>query len=279
MQIELQLSGSENSILPFDYYHELASAFYSALEKSYPDFAHNLHDGEHFGRMKLFVFSPLNSDPHPRVIHLSNGQAALQFGSRIWMRFASIWPELLYYLAESLQRVRVISVRGRNFAVKTCEMVPTPNFLPSLIYRPFGQASCIVCPYTVDGKSRFQMPDDSENGIPSCRELIAGNLRHKLLRLRDVRPDIFENITTIANLDTDAISQLPITVEFLPLKENCSYRTLLYRLKGHNIRGFRAPVQITAPEAIHRIVWDCGLGACNSMGYGMVELGRNTSCC
>ena len=133
--------------------------------------------------------------------------------------------------------------------------------------------------FTVDGKSRFQMPDDSENGIPSCRELIAGNLRHKLLRLRDVRPDIFENITTIANLDTDAISQLPITVEFLPLKENCSYRTLLYRLKGHNIRGFRAPVRITAPEAIHRIVWDCGLGACNSMGYGMVALGRNTSCC
>ncbi len=279
MQLELQLSASGNDVLSFHYYHELASAFYRALERVQPDLARELHDGSHFSRIKLFVFSPFSSDPKPVAGTLPDGSPGLVFGSRLWMRFASIWPEMVYLLADALQRDKVLQVRGRKFKVESIEMVPTPEFTPTMTYRPFGQAGMIVCRYNHAGKTFFQLPDDSEPGIPSCGELIAGNLRHKLLRLREIRPDIFENVMSIGNLDAEAVAALPIRVEFLPLMKDRNYRTGLIRLKNLNVRSFRAPVRITAPEAVHRMVWSAGLGSLNSQGFGLVEPGRNEPCC
>ena len=131
-----------------------------------------------------------------------------------------------------------------------------------------------MCRYQKDGKNYFRMPDDSEPGIPACADLIAGNLRHKLLRLREIRPDIFENLMSIGGLDASAVAALPIQVEFLPLMEGRAYRTRLTRIKGINVRAFRAPLRITAPEAVHRLVWETGVGSMNSMGFGTMTLGR-----
>lgn len=274
MQIELKLSGTGDTLLAFDYHHELSSAFYEALAHVFPQFANELHHGIHHSRIKLFVFSPFNSEPHPEIAELPGGAPALRFGSRIWLRFGSVWPEVIYRLAEALQKQHELTIRGEHFLLTAVEMVKTPDFAPVMTWRPFGQSGCIVCPYEKEGKTRYQMPDDSEKNIPPCADLVAGNLRHKLLRLREVRPDILENIMAIGNLSGDAVKELPIKVEFLPLMKERAYKTHLYRIKEVNIRGFRAPVRITAPEAVHRIVWDCGLGSLNSQGFGLVELGR-----
>ena len=274
MQIELHFTSSGETLLAFDYQYELASALYRTLTARAPAFARELHDGEQRNRIKLFVFSLLSCEPKPEPAKLPDGREGLKFGRRIWMRFGSIWPELLYQMADALQQKRALTICGQEFHLESLEMVKSPEFRPEMVYRPFGQAGFIVCPYKKEGKTLYQMPDDSESGIPSCRELIAGNLRHKLLRLREIRPDIFENIMSIGNLSADAVSELPIRVEFLPLSETCAYRTRLIRFKGVNIRGFRAPVRITAPEAVHRMIWDAGLGALNSSGWGLMELGR-----
>lgn len=279
MQIELQFSSSGNQVLAFDYQYELASAFYRTLTDRAPSFARELHDGAQKNRIKLFVFSLFSSEAKPEPAALPDGRSGLKFGKRIWMRFASIWPELIYQMADALQQKGELNLSGQAFHLESLRMVPTPKFQPEMVYRPFGQAGFVVCPYKKAGKTVYQMPDDSETGIPSCRTMIAGNLRHKLLRLKEIRPDIFENIMSIGNLNADAVAELPIQVEFLPLMETRAYRTRLVRFKGVNIRGFRAPVRITAPEAVHRIVWSCGLGALNSTGWGLMELGRTDSCC
>ncbi len=274
MQIELQFSSSGENVLSFNYQYKLASALYRTLTARAPALAKELHDGTQRSRIKLFVFSLFNSEPKPEVVKLPDGRNGLKFGKRAWMRFGSIWPELLYQMADALQQAGELNICGQKFHLESLEMVKSPEFRPEMVYRPFGQAGFIVCPFKKAGKTLYQMPDDSEPGIPSCRELIAGNLRHKLLRLREIRPDIFENIMSIGNLSADAVSELPIRVEFLPLSETCAYRTRLVQFKGVNIRGFRAPVRITAPEAVHRIVWETGAGALNSSGWGMMELGR-----
>ena len=274
MQIELQLSPVGDGLLARDCHHELASALYQALSRSQPKLAEELHDGNHRSRLKLFVFSLFNSDPKPVAAELPDGTRALKFGSRIWMRFASIWPELVYGMAEALQKQKELNVRGQRFRLEEIRMVPTPDFRPTMTYRPFGQADFIVCRYQKDGKNYFRMPDDSEPGIPSCADLIAGNLRHKLPRLREIRPDIFENLMSIGGLDAAAVAALPIQVEFLPLMEGRAYRTRLTRIKGINVRAFRAPLRITAPEAVHRLVWETGVGSMNSMGFGTMTLGR-----
>lgn len=275
MQIELQLFCRGNDVLAFDYYHELGSALYQTLDRAFPALARELHDGKHRDRIKLFVFSPLSSDPKPVFGELPNGIRGLKFGSRVWMRFASIWPEMVYHLADALQRAKELQIRGVRFGLERLEMVPAPDFSPTMTYRPFGQSGFIACRYNRDRKSFFQMPDDSEPGIPSCRELIAGNLRHKLLRLREIRPDVFENLMSIEGMDASAVESLPIGVEFLPLKEDLPYRTRLTRIKDLNVRGFRAPVRITAPEAVHRLAWSSGLGGLNSQGFGLVVQGGN----
>ncbi len=274
MQIELHFSFPDAAPLPFNYQYELASALYRTLTARSPALAHELHDGAQRSRIKLFVFSLFSSDPKPEAVVLPDGNNGLKFGKRVWMRFGSIWPELLFQMADALQQKKQLSICGQTFYLESLEMVKSPEFRPEMVYRPFGQAGFIVCPYKKAGKTLYQMPDDSEPGIPPCRELIAGNLRHKLLRLREIRQDVFENIMSIGNLSADAVSELPIQLEFLPLSETCAYRTRLIRFKGVNIRGFRAPVRITAPEAVHRMVWDAGLGALNSSGWGLMELGR-----
>ena len=279
MQIELRFSSSGENILSFDYQYELASALYQTLTAHAPSLAKELHDGTHRSRIKLFVFSPFSSESRPEPDKLPDGRDGLKFGRRIWMRFGSIWPELLYQMADALQRQGELCICGKRFKLESLTMVKTPEFRPEMTYRPFGQAGFLVCPYKQNGKTLYQLPDDSEPGIPPCRELIAGNLRHKLLRLREIRPDVFENIMSISNLSAAAISQLPIQVEFLPLSKTRAYRTRLIRVKGVNVRGFRAPVRITAPEAVHRIIWSAGLGGLNSGGWGLMELGRNSTCC
>lgn len=153
-------------------------------------------------------------------------------------------------------------------------MVPTPDFPADHDLPAVRTGDFIVCRYQKDGKNYFRMPDDSEPGIPSCADLIAGNLRHKLLRLREIRPDIFENLMSIGGLDAAAVAALPIQVEFLPLMEGRAYRTRLTRIKGINVRAFRAPLRITAPEAVHRLVWETGVGSMNSMGFGLICGGR-----
>lgn len=279
MQIELHFSSSGNHVLSFDYQYELASALYRTLTERAPALAHDLHDGAQRSRIKLFVFSLFSSDPKPEQVKLPDGRGGLKFGKRLWMRFASLWPELLYQTADALQRKGELTVQGRKFVLESLEMVKTPDFKPEMVYRPFGQAGFLVCPYRKEGKTLYQMPDDSEQDIPSCRELIAGNLRHKLLRLREIRPDVFENLMSIGNLSAEAVAEIPIQVEFLKLSETRAYRTRLIQFKGVNIRGFRAPVRITAPEAVHRVVWSAGCGTLNSSGWGLMELGRQESCC
>ncbi len=275
MQIELQFSPVGDGLLARGCHHELASALYQALNRHQPKLAEDLHDGIERSRLKLFGFSLFNSEPKPVAAELPDGTPALKFGARIWMRFASIRPELVYGMAEAIQKQKELDIVGRRFRLEEIRMIPAPEFQPTMTWRPFGQAGFIVCRYQKDGRSFFQMPDNSVQGVPACAELIAGNLRHKLLRLREVRPDIFENLMSIGGLDASALAALPIEVEFLPLREDLAYRTRLTRIKGISVRAFRAPFRVTAPEeAVHRMVWDAGVGGMNSMGFGLVTQGR-----
>lgn len=130
MQIELQFSSSGENFLPFDYQYELASALYRTLTARAPTLAKELHDGAHRSRIKLFVFSPLNSEPKPEPAKLPDGRGGLKFGRRVWMRFGSIWPELLYQMADSLQQQSELCICGRKFKLESLTMVktpPTPN--------------------------------------------------------------------------------------------------------------------------------------------------------
>lgn len=273
MQFEIQLTPCDDRILDFNYHHELSSAFYHVLSSFSPAAAKRLHDGEDFSRMKLFTFSPLNSLAKPQI-QKDESCGGLLFGEKVWLRFSSIIPEILFGMSDALLSAGELNIRGKRFHVKNIEMVKSPTYAPTMTYRPFGQSGMMVCRYEKDEKLDFQFPDNPVKDIPACDQLLIGNLRHKLQRLGEVRPDIQENFLAVSGLTVAQIPEIPIQAEFLPLTPLHAYRTGLFTVKGVPVRAFRAPVRITAPEAIQRIVWDCGLGSNNGQGFGLVTLGK-----
>ncbi len=273
MQLEIHLSPLDSDALSPNYLHEMSAAFYHALTASSPGLAAKLHDGEEKSRIKLFVFSPLNSEPHPQVVN-DAGKTLLRFGRHIWLRFASIVPELVQGFGNALLEAGALRIANAKFKVEKVEMVRAPEWGERMVYRPFGQSGSIVCRFTSDGAVRYQFPDNRERGIPTCSELLAANLRHKLLRLGDLRPDILENILSVSDFTADDVKTLPIKVEFLPTTADRAFKSMLHYHKGVPIRSFRCPVIVTAPEVVHRVIWDAGLGASNSQGYGLMTSGR-----
>ena len=186
------------------------------------------------------------------------------------MRFASVVPEIVFNMSEALLAAGTLQIHGVRFKVKKVEMVRQPQFRPSMIYRPFGQNGMLVCRY--NGKTQF--PDNSESDLPDCAVLLAENLRHKLLRFHEVRPDILSNYLSVCDLTLDSIRKLKIEVEFLPLKPDLPFRTGLFEIKNTRQRAFRAPFRLTAPEVVHRIAWQCGVGSLNSQGFGLLTTGK-----
>ena len=269
MQIEIQLE-SNGTPVPCSYQYRLSSALYRILSDHSPELGRFLHDGEAKNRLKLFVFSGLNSDPHPVFSETGNGQPSFKFGKRCWMRFASVVPEIVFNMSEALLSTGHIQLADARFKVKKVEMVRQPEFKPSMVYRPFGQNGMIVCRY--NGKTQF--PDNSVAGLPDCAVLLAENLRHKLLRFQEVRPDILSNYLSVSDLTLDSIRDLKIEVEFLPLKPDLPFKTGLFEIKDIRQRAFRAPFRLTAPEVVHRIAWQCGVGSLNSQGFGLLTTGK-----
>ncbi|MDD3886709.1 MAG: CRISPR-associated endoribonuclease Cas6 [Victivallaceae bacterium] len=274
MQIEIHLSPSDDRVCPFNYHYALSAAFYQAITSQSPDFGRALHDGDKFkSRLKLFVFSPFSSLPRPEVV--KQGElTGLKFGGHVWLRFGSIVPEIVFTLGEALMNSKKICVCGKEFSVDRVEMVPSPQFAASTVFRPFGQNGMILCRYAKEQREFCRLPDDGGDGLPGCAELIAANLRHKLLRLGEIRSDIQANLLSIGNLTPEDVKQIPIGVEFLPLTPDRPYRSACFALKNLTVRAFRAPLRLTAPEAVQRIAFETGVGSANSQGFGLLTVGK-----
>lgn len=274
MQIELQLAAVDDYALSHDYYYDLGVALLTVLSKHNAALANSLHEGAFRNRIKLYAFSPLNSDPKPTLTTLPNGQSGFVLGKRAWMRFAAAWPELVYALGDALLSQGEFNVRGKRLRIEKVEMVKPPAFSDTMVFRPFGQMGTICCRYGKDRRVFFQHPDNSSEGVPSCAELLRENLRHKCLRLEKVRPDIFENLLSLSGLKAEDVIAMPIDVEVLPLTADKPFIKALHYIKTVPVSSFCARVKVTAPEIIQRLVWDCGLGALNSQGFGLVSQWR-----
>jgi CRISPR-associated endoribonuclease Cas6 len=53
--------------------------------------------------------------------------------------------------------------------------------------------------------------------------------------------------------------------------------TKLVTFKGIQIKGAFAPFMLTGSAALMQTAWDCGLGEKNSIGFGMIEMGKQGS--
>lgn len=274
MQIEIQLTPTDQSLLHFDYLYGLHSLLIKTINDFYPAFAKNLHDGIHKERIKLFSFSPLNSNSLELKAVEGEKRKRMLLGSRVWFRIASPWPEFLNTLGESLLRTSQICLNGKGFRITTINMVAPPEFKEKMNWRSFGQSASICTPWTPpDNKYKeYLYPDTMSDQAPSCKELLIANLVHKFQRLQEVREDIAS--AWLQDYECESIAESAIDLEFHRHSSTQAYRRYSHQGKINHIRSWRCPVTITAPPPIQRLIWAIGLGSQNSQGYGLVQEGE-----
>ncbi len=280
MQIEIKLAPAEPVPIRFDYLYPMYSALMRNLTSHHPELAHELHDGAHENRLKMFVFSPLSSSPSPRLVQLEHeSRKRVLFGGRVWFRIASPWPEFLNALAESLLPAGQLDIAGQKFKLTAVNMIAPPEFKEQMVWRPFGQSTSISASWSPPGtgKKYFIYPDraqeDAPTDAPDCARLLADNLAHKFKRLREIRPDIAD--AWLKNTGMDSLPEKnPIAIEFLPHSPKQPYKTVMHRIKNSVVKSWRCPMRITAPPPIQRLIWAAGLGNLNSQGYGLMQEGK-----
>ncbi|OPY88929.1 MAG: CRISPR associated protein Cas6 [Smithella sp. PtaU1.Bin162] len=277
MQLEIKLKTKKDAIIKFDYLYEMHSALMSKIMNYNPDMAKELHEGKHKNRIKLFVFSPLNSMPNPRLVDIEGEKRKrMMLGERLWFRIASPIPEFLNTLGEAILSARTLSFGDNDFNVTGVNIVAPPEFKEEMIWRSFGQSASICTTWSPRSseKKLFIYPDTTPEGSPDCAKLLAANLHHKFLRLNEIRDDIAKSWLADAGL-----KELPpeecIRIEFLPLSDKQEYRTIMHYGKSSAIKSWRCPVKVKAPVPIQRLIRVAGLGSLNSQGYGLVEEGKS----
>lgn len=277
MQLEIFLHPEMPVRLPFSYYPQLSAAVYSAMDSANPAFAGELHEGQdHKNRIKLFAFSPLYS----RFCAVHGGgkgshrepsaDAYLLFKGKTQFRLCSPWPELMNAVGEGLLKAGLLRIGSQVFRIQDANLLPPPAFCEKMTWRPFGNGS-VVTSWSPRNKGikQFVFPDQTPADAPDCATLLKQNLIHKWRRLNEIRPDL-------ASAWAGAGAACPtekekINVEIPPLRADKPYRTKLHQIISAPVRSWVAPVTVQAPVYLQRLIWSCGLGEMNSMGFGVVE--------
>lgn len=277
MQISLRLFPETPIRLDFSYYPKLAAAVYQAISHADPDFANDLHDGESYrNRIKLFGFSPLYSRqteiyPENRSQNKSGG---LVFKGTCSFTVCSPWPELMNRLGEGFLKTSQLRIGSQVIRIQRAKLTSMPDFKEKMIWHFRQPASCVTSWSSKDknGK-RYVLPGVPVDGR-TCEALLPENLIHKWRRMKEIRPDIamawLRNGTKREEGLVD-FAEEDIRVRLLPLASPRSVHRKRHQIKKAPVFSWIAPVEITAPQAIQRVAWSCGLGEMNSMGFGVVE--------
>lgn len=277
MQISLRLFPETPIRLDFSYYPKLAAAVYQAISHADPDFADDLHGGELFrNRIKLFGFSPLYS--RQTEIYSENRRqnksGGLVFKGICSFTICSPWPELMDRLSEGLLKASYLRIGSQLLRIQKAMPAQMPDLKEKMVWRFRQPASCATTWSSKnENKKLYILPEIPVDGH-TCEVLLRQNLIHKWRRLKEIRPDIataWLRKEAKGEKEPADFAEEDIRVQLLPLSGEKHFHKKRHQIKKAPVFSWIAPVEITAPQAIQRIAWSCGLGEMNSMGFGVVE--------
>jgi CRISPR-associated endoribonuclease Cas6 len=275
MRIKITLVPETPVFLPFSYYAKLSSAIYSLIKDVDRDFANMVHSGkEHANRIKLFGFSPLHSfrtEVHPKKVDGTN-PGGLIFKGITTFSVCTPWPELMNRLTMGISEAGMLQIGSQIFQIRKVDHIPSPSFTEEMIWQPEKTAQ-IVTAWTLRNKKpkRFLMPGESFEGI-SADIILQQNIIHKWRRFSEVCPNLsaaWLNDQSF-NADGGSISK-SVKVKILQESHERPFINKAHKIKQSYVRSWSAPVHITAPLPLQRLIWAVGLGQINTMGFGMVR--------
>lgn len=254
MRISVQLTPHAPAVLSIHYGATLQGFIYRQLDATLADWLHSEAYNLAKRTYKMFTFSRLTAVNGGRYT-LSQGQIA--FTGPFSFTLASVNSEVLRSLAERLLKAPTVYLGPNPCSVRGIEVLKKPEL-------DFGQPIRVkaLSPITV-----YQTLHDAEGRKKAYFYSPFERDWHRLLRDNLVRK------AKALGWEDDAAKALE-GAQFKPLRvQQQDQKVITY--KGTVIKGWLGSYQISGvPEAYFELLYDAGLGAKNSQGFGMVEVVR-----
>lgn len=266
MRLELTLRPTKDKYtIPINYHYPLSSVFYRIFSYGSPEFATWLHDNGYINQrgkpLKLFNFSKIffsQYEVEGNIIYAS-GPIKVIFSSPLVDSIVSAF-------IDGILKTRSITIsnneHGTKFKIHNVIKIPQPYFIPNMKYIALNPIVSSIVKISDDGNKRihFFRPDD-ENLIHQLKK----NLLGKYLLVHNEKYDGLIHIKLDGQYINKVGGYTKIT-KLITIKEGTTEEI--------KVKGFECPIEISACAKMQKIVYDCGLGEKNSLGFGMVDIYR-----
>ena len=239
MQIHLRFKG-ENVCLPMAYRQLVQGMLYRTLERVDPACSAGVHDG---GRklgtrqFKLFTFGPLTG-----AYTAAGGNIC--FSEQVFLEIRSAEPVLIQNLLRGLAPGEAVTLGNNRLTVEECRLEHQTIFQNKIRVRT---VSPIVAYVTLpDRSTRFFSPEEGE-----FYSLLQTNAARKW--------------GSVYGQDA------PFSLSIAPV-EGCTFRKQVTKFKTTRINAWFGSFALTGEPSVLNFLYDTGLGAKNSQGFGMFRM-------
>ncbi|AWR95404.1 CRISPR-associated endoribonuclease Cas6 [Acidianus brierleyi] len=219
--------------VPLHYNYYLQSFFYKSLPSKMREVLHDQGIEQGPRRFKMFTFSRLYGD-------FEKKEDKLFYKDYVYFAFSSALELPIKYLYESLKNDPTFVIGKAKFIVD--KILVKDSLVELNDYDIFYTLSPVVATKKMENESKFYFPHQLEFNY-----LLQLNAKRKVLAL------------TGKTLKSD----LNIRVE--------RWRRIVVKYKRGNIEGVIGKFKLKGPLTVLKIIYEAGLGAKNSQGFGMLE--------
>lgn len=252
LTLKLYIDRFSGNMLPLNYHYELASAIYKIMSQYETEYATWLHECGYSSngkkQFKLFNYTDLYIPKY-----LINGDRMEVLSDYACWEISFLLPEGIYNFIHGVlegQCFRVADkISGINFRITDITLAPTPELKETMRFRAISP----ICVSQLEpGKPPVYL---SPEAIKYADAVLYGLLsRYEAAYGGPYTGKAFCGFNLLS---------VPKSV-LITIKANTPQQT--------KVRGYRYDFEITLPIELMRLLYDCGIGEKNSMGFGMIKI-------
>ncbi|WP_297888801.1 CRISPR-associated endoribonuclease Cas6 [Sulfurihydrogenibium sp.] len=239
MRLKIRLNSDKEYIaLPIHHNYLLQSMLYKNLPKQLANFLHDVGFSYEKRSFKLFTFSKIQSE------HFKISNQQIIYKAPISIYISSAVNDITKNWGETFIRKEYFLLGSNELFLESIEVITNPDFKDKMTIKTLSPITTYRT-FEKDKKYyRYYSPTETD-----FQELIKENLRKK-----------YEVISG------EKIPDFPLKIK--PIKT----RKLLLKYKDFPIEAYEGTFEINTQPNLFKTVYDAGLGAKNSQGFGMIEV-------
>lgn len=247
MRVKLQFVSNKPIVLPVHYLYSVHQLVYKLFT---PAVAHKIYlDGFPYKGRKLKLFNYSRILEHGKV---ESGN--IIFDNTITFYFSC---PLQYLVGDVIKNAFVadkLDINGNELMLNTCEVVPTPVFTTDSVEIRLLSPMTVYSTFQRNGKNitHYYRPTDA-----TFAELVRDNARRKYAA------------TMLASGNTDVNNVVDMQLDIVPKKYDAKRDQKVLYFKNKVIECYTGQYVLTGNPKLIETTYECGIGACTSMGLGM----------